>query len=89
MGHAGNAVASPITDPEWIATGFALAMTRVVFYHEGNEGMEVFKHVIARRTEWTTRQSIVYRGILSKDAVRLLWVSGSPRAFSPRDDKSG
>jgi len=31
----------------------------------------------------------VYRDILSKDAVRLLRASGSPRAFSPRDDKGG
>ena len=71
---------------------------------------EVF--VIARSTEWTTRQSIVYWDILSKarygyyvtvdrhahkglamtrvileSALRLLRVSGSPRAFSPRDDK--
>ena len=30
MGHAGNAIVSPITDSQSIATGYALAMTRVV-----------------------------------------------------------
>ena len=29
MGHAGNAVASPITDSEWFATGCTLAMTKL------------------------------------------------------------
>jgi hypothetical protein len=39
-------------------------------------------------TERGTRQSIVSRGILSKDAVRLLCYSGSPRPQGARDDKS-
>jgi len=30
MGHAGNAVGTSITDSQWIATGLAHAMTRVV-----------------------------------------------------------
>ncbi|MDA8990387.1 hypothetical protein N9H45_02510 [Opitutales bacterium] len=35
-----------------------------------------------------TRQSIVSRGTRAGLSVRLLVLSGSPRAFSPRDDKS-
>ena len=35
----------------------------------------------------TTRQSIVSRGTRTGLSVRLLRTSGSPRAFSPRDDK--
>ena len=39
------------------------------------------------RTKWPTRQSTAYNGGVRISAVRLLVHSGSPRAFSPRDDK--
>ena len=50
MGHAGNAVASPITDPEWIATGLPPRDDKGgIFTIMGMKKIEVFKLVIARR----------------------------------------
>jgi len=40
------------------------------------------------RTKWPTRQSTACDGGVRISAVRLLVHSGSPRAFSPRDDKN-
>ena len=54
----------------------------VIFTMKGMKKIVVLKFVIARRKEWTTRQSIVYRDILPKGAVHLLRVSGSPRAYA-------
>jgi hypothetical protein len=48
-----------------------------------------FLHCHCEEGDRTTRQSIVSRGERTGLADRLLRVSGSPRAFVPRDDKSG
>jgi len=53
---------------------YALAMTRVVWVRSVCHCEE--------RAERGTRQSIVSRDILSKGAVHLLRVSGSPRAYA-------
>ena len=78
---------SSLTGSQWIATGSALAMTRC-------GGMVVCGSVTTRfchcgeRAERETRQSIVSRGRRTSLSARILVHSGSPRAFSPRDDKS-
>ena len=62
MGHAGNAVGTSITGSEWIATGLRPRDDKgSIFTMKGMKKIEILKFVIARRTEWTTRQSIVSR----------------------------
>ena len=63
----------------------ALAMTRWGRRMRSDDNTHF---VIARRErKRTTRQSIVSRGTRTGLSLRLLVHSGSPRAFSPRDDK--
>ena len=56
-------------------------------YHEGSEELEVTSCHCEEVTEFATRQSIVSRSKLADYSLRLVTASGSPRAFSPRDDK--
>ena len=75
---------------QWIATGYALAMTRrerngsVRYAHNSTHmslrGENEVKDVAIHCMQWTCT-------VRTERAVRLLVHSGSPRAFSPRDDK--
>ena len=56
-------------------------------YHEGSEELEVTSCLCEEVTELATRQSIVSRRKLADYSIRLVSTNGSPRAFSPRDDK--
>ena len=62
-------------------------MTRVVFYHKGNEEIAVL--ILSLRGGSEARDAAIHRvsGNAGGLSVRLLVHSGSPRAFSPRDDK--
>ena len=63
-------------------------MTRVRgIDYEGSEEFEVTSCHCEEVTELATRQSIVSRSKLADYSLRLVTASGSPRAFSPRDDK--
>jgi hypothetical protein len=64
-------------------------MTRVVFYHKGSEEVEFLHCHCEEGAE--ARDAAIHRvtGRADGYAVRLLRVSGSPRAFVPRDDKGG
>ena len=68
----------------------ALAITRVRgIDHKGSEEFEITSCHCEKGTEWQTQQSIVSRSKLADFSVRLVTASGSPWAFSPRDDKPG
>ena len=56
-------------------------------YHQGSEEFEVTSCHCEEITKLATRQSIVSRNKLADYSVRFRYASGSPRAFSPRDDK--
>ena len=77
-----------LTGTQWIATGFALAMTRWWSDTRYKPVTTRFCHC-EERAERRTRQSIVSRGRRTSLSARVLVHSGSPRAFSPRDDKIG
>jgi hypothetical protein len=79
----------PFTGNQWIATPARGSRRQGwYFYHEGNEEIAVLKFVIARRERSEGRGNpSCLEGILSKDAVRLLWYSGSPCPQGARDDK--
>ena len=63
-------------------------MTRVVFSTMKEVKRLEFSYChCEERAERGTRQSIVSRGMRTGLSLRLLTHSGSPRAFSPRDDK--
>jgi len=63
-------------------------MTRVRgIDYEGSEELEVTSCHCEEVTKLATRQSIVSRSKLADYSFRLVSTSGSPRAFSPRDDK--
>ena len=48
-----------ITEVQWIATGYTLAMTRVVFYHEGNE--EIVVLTLSLRGRSGARDAAIHR----------------------------
>ena len=83
--------------------GKGLAMTRVVFYHEGNEEIVVLTlslrggrqddaaiHRVSGDVGGNCGLLIFPLSLftLQSSLFHLLVHSGSPRAFSPRDDKS-
>ena len=73
---------SLLTGSQWIATGFQPSRRQGVV-RNGNKHNLSLREVDSR----TTRQSIVSRTTRTEYSVRFLAHSGSPRAFSPRDDK--
>ena len=56
-------------------------------YHEGSEEFEVTSCHCEEIAKVATRQSIVSRRKLADYSILLVSTNGSPRAFSPRDDK--
>jgi len=69
---------------QWIATGYALAMTRVRKGRDGKGGIVLCFCHCEEGAERGTRQSIVSRGPGAELMVRLLAHSGSPRAMPSR-----
>ena len=77
-------VVCSVTGSQWIAKGFALAMTRVRKGRDGKDGIVLCLCHCEEGAERGTRQSIVSRGPGAELIVRLLAHSGSPRAMPSR-----
>jgi len=82
-GAAGR-VDGSVTGSQWIAAGYALAITRVRKGRDGKDGIVLCLCLCEEGAERGTRQSIVSRGPGAELIVRLLAHSGSPRAMHSR-----